>query len=682
MSLPRQERGTTEHRSFCRFCVSQCGVVVTTEGARVVHVRGDREHPLSGGYTCSKGRSLPQFHHDPRRLDTPALGRAGTSRSDVGWEELIEDLGARVRSIIEESGPHAIGLFIGTGASLDSAGAALAGGFGEAIGTRSVYSPLTIDGPAKPLVGALVGGHPGLFAAGIDYERTTMTLLVGTNPLVSHGHSTAAPGPRPRLRHLLDRGEVWVVDPRRTETARMATRHLAPRPGTDHIWLAAVIRELLRSVDVDALRARAVGVEGLEEAVAPFTLDVAARRSGLDQSQLEELVEALQRHGRFAGLTGTGVTMSQAGTVAQWLMLVLAVITDSADAPGGIWFNPGFVRSLDHKPWRRGEHRPGRGPDSHPELPFQFAQMPSAAIVDEIEHGHLRALIVAGGNLTTCLPDSTRTRAALESIEILAVADVVASDMTELATHLVPCTGQLERPDITYGAEQYLPEVAVQYTPAVIPAGAMRKPMWWFFARLGEELAEPLLPPGLSPDSCTADDILATFCSGPRADFDTIRSAARATVAERAVFGWVREGVAARGGWRLAPAQLVAALLALEDPGDGPLLVPRRQMNHLNAQLVTTPERKARSDDPDVLLNPGDAARLGIADGQAVRVVSANGELTGQAKVDDDIRCGAVSIPHGYEQVAVNNLTSASHDLDPLTGMPLYSGVPVEVMPG
>ena len=126
-------------------------------------------------------------------------------------------------------------------------------------------------------------------------------------------------------------------------------------------------------------------------------------------------------------------------------------------------------------------------------------------------------------------------------------------------------------------------------------------------------------------------------------------------------------------GWRLAPLLLVAQLAALEPPP--PLvMVPRRQRKKLNGQLDFLGEP------PEILINPDDGAAAGVVSGRPVTVRSANGELTGVAKVDESIRRGAVSIPHGHHAANVNRLTNKD-DIDVVTGMVRYSGVPVSLHP-
>src|SRR5262249_57964305 len=124
-----------------------------------------------------------------------------------------------------------IGMFFGSGIGMDAAGYRMAEALHAALGRPPRFSPLTIDGTAKALIAYQIGGHPGL-SAHVDHPRAQLVILIGTNPIVSHGHNN---GLTPRaIRALRSRAQVWVVDPRRTETAPPPTPPLAPRPGNDY----------------------------------------------------------------------------------------------------------------------------------------------------------------------------------------------------------------------------------------------------------------------------------------------------------------------------------------------------------------------------------------------------------------------------------------------------------------
>jgi anaerobic selenocysteine-containing dehydrogenase len=642
-----------------------------------VSVRGDPDHPVTHGYTCAKGRAMGAMHHDPRRLDRPQLRRRG-QLVDVSWTELLDDLAERVRDAIDRSGPDAVGTYFGSLSGWDPSGRNVAETYHRQLRSKSRYTSVTTDCPAKPLVGQLMLGHAALVPLP-DLAATKLVIFIGTNPVVSHGHTWALPDPVVAIRALRRDGEVWVVDPRTTETARLATRHVAPRAGTDYAVLAHVVREVLhRGADEDYLAHCTTGVDALRAAVEPFAAEHVEALTGVARTDLDALVEAVRRAGRVAVLTGTGVTMGPNANVVEWLATALPLITGSIDRPGGMWFNPGVLARLDESGIDPHKNKPAQpGPPSRSELPRRFGQYPCAALADEIEAGNLQVLLSIAGNPVTSVADSKRLAAAVEKLDVLAVADLRHTATVERATHVLPCTGPFERPDATLGAELYQPEVASQYVPALVNAGADRRPLWWICAQLGRRLGFDALPAGLDPDSATDEDVLAAVVGAER--LDHLRGFPSGTTSDAQRFGWVT-GSAWFSPFDLAPVELVEQLRTATVP-ERLVLIPRRQGRHLNSWF---PPSDLRQDAPLVLLHPADADEARIGDGQDVRVSSATGALLCVASIDEGIARGAVSIPHGFDRPGepnVGELTSDTMDVDPLTGMVLQSGLPVSVTP-
>lgn len=655
-------------KSFCRICTTICGIEVDVDGDRVVRVRGDRSHPFTKGYTCPKGRALPQLHHDPARLEHPMLRVAGELRR-ASWDEVLDDVGTRLRAIIDESGPSAVGVFFGSGIGMDAAGYRMQEALFHAIGTPAKFSPLTIDGTAKTLVAHLVGGFPG-FTSHVDHARARMVVYIGVNPVVSHGHNIGLADPLASIRAQAKRAEVWVIDPRSSETARLATHHLAPRPNTDYAVLAFLVRALLRDgADESALR-RSVGRDELAAAVEPFTVTHAAEVSGIGADALLAMSEAVRRAGPVAVDAGTGVTMgAQHGNVTMWLAWALMILTGAMNEPGGVWFHPGFrvqFEDLDLPVLPEGALF-GPGPPSRPETRSFLGEWPCAAVPDEIEAGNLRAFLNFGGALLASFPDRNRLEPALRSLELLVTTDIVMTPTAAISTHVLPTKDQLERADVSLW-DFLAPRVSMQHTPAVVEPVGERRSAWWVFAELARRLGHDL-----APIDASDDDMLARVVAGARCSWDELvaRGAVEATL--ELPVPWVERYLEKSGGWRLAPSLLVEQLATLRPPP--PLvLTPRRQVKKLNAALDFLGEPV------DVLVHPDDAVAVGVVDGAPVVVRTERGELTGVAKVDPSIRRGVVSVPHGHHAANVNALTDKDV-VDPLTGMVRYSGVPVTLAP-
>lgn len=658
-----------------------CGIVVTIDGATVERVRGDNEHPLSRGYVCPKGRALGAFHHDRRRLDTP-VRRDGNGRQPQTWPEAIDDVSSALRAIIDDSGPDAVAMYLASGSAFDTNGRRAAERFLRVIGSTQKYTATTIDTPCKPLVAELIGGWSGLTPVW-DHERSGLLLLVGTNPVVSHGHSNAIPDPVRRLREFRARGgELFVIDPRRTETAAMADHHLAIRPSTDHVLLAHLVRELLiDGADETYLSEHCGGIDELRRAVAPFDRAAVAQRCGVDAPQIDALVAAVRRHRRLSALTGTGTSMSATANLTEWMLWALHIVTGSYDQPGGMWFNPGYLMQLDRRDWQPSDGVPAPGPTSRPELPRRFDEYPCAGLVSEIESGNVRALLVVGGNPLTALPDTARTTRALQGLELLVVVDVIETDTTPLATHLWPAAGQLERADVPWLLDGYQLAVASQFTPAVVAPAHDRRPVWRMFAELGAALGVSVLPKGIDLAGATDEALIARIGEGSRGGAEALLAARHGTVHSGAVFGWVTDRVLPDHRWRVAPAPLIERIAAVERQRDTEslVLIPHRQLRKMNSQLRDVAAPGGRVDDVSVRINPADAELHDVADGDIVDVRSAHGSTSGPVRVDSTIARGAVAIAHGWATPNVCDLTSADHDVDALTGMVHQSGVPVTV---
>ena len=653
------------------------------DGDRVVEVRGDPDHPVSRGYTCPKGRAIPSFHHRPDRLDRPRLGA-----TEAPWAEVLDDLAARIADTRATHGPDSVGVYMGTGLAYDINGWMTAERFLGLLRTKQRYTPMTIDNAAILRAAELVTGQMQISTVW-NPEDSRLLVVFGSNQVVSHGYGTALSDPITRIRDFRRAGgELWVVDPMRNETAALADQHLAVRPGTDHLVLAWLVRELLAAGADEAELAAHADADDLAQLrvlLEPCTLERVAQATDLPEVQLLGLLDAVRRAGRVAAFVGTGVVMHRMGLVAAWLRWVLLVITGSFDRPGGMRVNPGAlmpVRGRRPKPAPPdGSFEPG--PPSRPDLPRWAGQYPCAAMVDEIEAGNLRALVILGGNPLVAFPDPERTARAFRTLDVLAVADALDNELTALATHVLPATAQLERADLPM-IEGVSLTTGTQFTDAVVAPGAERKAVWWMLGQVGRRLGLDVLD-GLDPDAIDDRTLLSRMAAAGTIPADALFAAGpRGVAGPEPQFGWVHEEVLPDGRFRLAPRDLVRRLAdeiaRLDEPRPGFVLVPRRQLRSMNSSRYDSAVRP--EDPPWVRCNPEDAAALGLVDGRAVTVTSPHGSVLGAARIDDRIRPGVVSLTHGWAAANVSRLTSTVDEVDPLTGMICQGSIPVSLHPG
>jgi anaerobic selenocysteine-containing dehydrogenase len=662
----------TDQRSYCRICAAACGIVVTVDGDHVVRVRGDAEHPVSRGYVCSKGRGMAEWHHHPDRLDHPRLRGA-----DVSWDVMLGDLASVIRGSIDEHGADSIALYLATGLAYDAGGQIAAGMWVGAIGSSSFYTAATVDNAPVLVAAELVTGQPMLNPVW-DPSTPGLLVLVGTNPVVAHGYGTTLPDP---VRHLRDfrrsGGRIWALDPRRTESAALSDEHVAVRPGSDVAVLGALASAVLADgIDPEEL-CSGDDLAALRQALAPFTLERAAAAADVDVEVLRRLVaDVLAHRGRTAIFCGTGTTMARDGVVVEWLRWVLLVLTGSLDRPGGMRFNRGAVNRL-RPPKPSATPRPAApGPKSRPELPRVVGQVPAVALVDEIEAGNVRVLVVTGGNPLSAFPEPERLRAALARLDALVVIDVMDGELCAAATHVLPATGQLERADLSL-AEQVAVRSGLQATRQVVAPVADRKPVWWMLGSLSRRLGIELLG-GADPDALSDEAFLRGILAHSPLDGGAVFDAGPHGTDVPIEHGWVRDTMLPDGRWRIAPPVMLERLAAHVDPAPGLVMTPRRQMawsNSIRYGIATDDAHRIAR------VHPQQAADLGLADGDRAVLATSHGSVQVVVAHDANLREGVVSMTHGHAGSSPGELTSAHHDVDPLTTMPWASGLPVAVSP-
>jgi anaerobic selenocysteine-containing dehydrogenase len=433
------------------------------------------------------------------------------------------------------------------------------------------------------------------------------------------------------------------------------------------------VRALLdRGADDDELRdyCTADDVAALRRTLEPFTFARAAAAAGIDVDALDALVDDLRAHrGRVAVQCGTGVQMAPDGILAEWLKWVLLIVTGSLDRPGGMRFSRGTLSPMRPP---RAPRAPRPGPASRPELPRVANQIPAVALADEIEAGNVRALIVTGGNPIGAFPEPDRVRAALRALDALVVVDVMESELTELATHVLPTTGQLERADISMYAHISVGS-AMQSTRAVVAPVADRMPAWWVLGRIAGALGHDLFG-GTDPDALTDEAYLRGILEHSPLDADQVFAAGSRGFPLPVEYGWVHETMLPDGHWQLAPTVLLERLAAHREPGPGLLLTPGRDMAWSNSVRYGPDDERAR-----LCLHPDDASDVGVVDGDAATLRSEHGAVDVVVVVDERLRPGVVWLGHGRRGHTPGRLTSSVADVDPLTTMPRASALPVRI---
>ncbi|HEU5320703.1 MAG TPA: molybdopterin-dependent oxidoreductase, partial [Methylomirabilota bacterium] len=345
---------TVAHR-ICPFCEACCGLARTLDGGRVTSVRGHDADVFSAGFLCPKGAALGELHEDPDRLRAPLLRRGGRL-VEASWDEAFAEVERRLPPVLSGYGRHAAAMVVGNPAAHKIGLLLYAARLARALGTHNLYTASTLDQMPKQLSAGLMFGH-WLSIPVPDIERAQLLVILGANPMVSNGSLWTVPDFRGKARALRARGgRIVVVDPRRSETAAMADRHLFIRPGADAFFLLGLAHTLFdeRLVRLGRLAGHVAGVEAVEAAVAGFPAERVAGRCGIAAGTIRELARELAGTERAAVYGRLGTCTQAFGTLASWLIDVLNVLTGHLDEPGGAMFAkaPAFAANTLGAPGR------------------------------------------------------------------------------------------------------------------------------------------------------------------------------------------------------------------------------------------------------------------------------------------------------------------------------------------
>ncbi|MCB9626663.1 MAG: molybdopterin-dependent oxidoreductase [Sandaracinaceae bacterium] len=442
---------TETHHTFCRICESLCGLEVTTDGGRIVQIRPDKDHVATDGYGCVKGLKQHKMYDSPDRLKYP-LKRVGGKFVRISWEQALSEIGQKVQQL-RGIHPDSIAMYVGTAAGFGVLHPVFAAGFMQGVGSGSLYASATQDCANKFAVSKELYGFP--FSLSFpDIDRTECLIIVGANPAISKWSFLQVSNPIKRLRAMEARGaKLYVVDPRRTETARVAGEYVGIRPNTDVFFYLSFLNELLAQGGVDHSRvARFMKrFDKLEALAREWTPERTETVTHVPAAKLREMVTAYRTAKGAALYCSTGVNMGTHGSLAFWLQEAINAISGNLDSAGGTLVGKGV---FDFAAFGK---RTGMLLSGHKGRIGGFEAvndaLPGGVLADEIltpGDRQVRALFVTGGNPLITMSNANRLRDAFTKLELLVCLDIQMSETAHLAHYVLPCTSPLQRPDLPF----------------------------------------------------------------------------------------------------------------------------------------------------------------------------------------------------------------------------------------
>lgn len=698
---------TAQKIGVCNLCEAICGLVLTIEDGAVTGVRGNPDDPLSRGHICPKGVAIADIHADPDRLRRPVRRDRSTGEfHEIGWPEAIELVATGLSSTINEHGRDAVGVYLGN-PNVHSLGSMTHGtGLVRALRSRNTFSATSVDQLPHQLLAHLMFGHQLLLPIP-DIDRTNYFLVFGANPMASNGSLMTVPDFPTRLRELKRRGGHMVVfDPRRTETAKVATEHHFIRPGSD-AWVLLAMLNVLFADGLASAPSYADGLAEVESAVAHFTPTMAERMSGVPAAEIERIALELATAEGGVAYGRIGVSTQEFGSVCQWAVNMLNIVTGNLDSIGGAMFTSPAIDFVGTGLIGRGHH--GAWQSRVRGLPETGGELPVSALCEEITTpgtGQIKAMLTLSGNPVLSTPDGARLDEALAGLDFMAAVDIYVNETTRHADVILPPTGALERDHYDLIFQGLAVRNTARFTSAVFEKDKDARHDWQIYRDLALATIGKLeRKPGLKARA----RLRGRLSLSPTRLIGLLLARGRTGVTLRKLrahpsgldLGPLQPGLLpVRLQTRdhrlvLAPPLVLAdleRLTAVEAPEEGELLlIGRRHKQDCNSWMHNTERLTRGKARHQLFMHPADLAQRSLEDGAVVTVTSRVGKVRVEVAATDDMMPGVVSLPHGYGHarnpgmkaaaevpgVSINDLTDPER-LD-VSGNAALSGVPVTV---
>lgn len=684
------------HYRSCNLCEAICGIEIEHEDGKVLTVKGDRDDPFSRGHICPKAFALRDIYEDPNRLKTP-VRRVGDEWIEISWDEAFDEIATRIGEIQKLHGRDSVAVYQGN-PSVHNLGTLFSSGdLLKSLKTKNHFSATSVDQLPHHFASWAMFGHPLLLPIP-DIDRTSYFLVLGANPLASNGSLMTAPDIIHRLDAITKRGgKIVLIDPRKTETARVASEHHFIAPSTDAYFLLALVNTLFSEnlINTGALGEFTDGIDELREISKDFTPDSVAEKTGIAAAEIKRIAREFATSESAVCYGRMGLSTQEFGGLCQWLVNAVNILTGNLDRAGGAMFTTPAVDVLAaskganiHDRWRSRV----RG------LAEFMGELPVAALAEEMltpGEGQIKALITSCGNPVLSTPNGARLNDAIAALDFYVAIDIYINETTRHASIILPPATGLEVSHYDVIFNVLAVRNVAKYSSALFEKSPGALYDWEILQTLAHRLGGgegdvKTVPPevkldfglkfgkyGLSVEKLRENDhgldLGALESCLPQRLFTENK---RIALAPEAIVGDV--------------ARLAHARNLDERPF---ALIGRRHLRDCNSWLHNSPTLVKGKNRCTLMMNSTDAARLEVKNDQQVRVVSRTGAVALPAEITDSIAPGVVSIPHGYGHarkgarldvaaehagVSINDLTD--HDLlDALTGNAAFSSVRVSV---
>ena len=668
-------------QTLCRMCDDHCAINAYMEEGRVVDIDGYAEHPWNRGRLCSKGRAAVDLVYHPDRLWKP-LKRTASGWQEIPLEQALDEIAEKLAHIRGTHGARSIGVWKGEAVGFAQQ-EQIARRFAHAIGSPNYFSNDSLCFNGRWIGYSTVHGAWSV----PDYEHTRLVVLWGANPPYAHPNMTRMiMGARRRG------GRLVVLDPRLSAVARQADLHAPVRPGTDGALAWGLILQLLErgAYDREMVEQHSVGFPRLAEYARQFTPQRVQQETGVPAALLGEIAAAMAEAApAVVNYVGNGLEHHENGINNIRAVAYLDALLGALDRKGG----NRLAESLSTRRLTLYEELPlsELGPIGAERFPVLYGLRRECHTMTAMEAMlgggpyPLKALVLTAANPAMTNPNTNKVLRALGALELFVVRDLFLTETARLAHYVLPAASFLERSELHVHAMFQVVNLSRKLLS--FPGVQDEYQFWHDLAhRLGagayfpwkdeEELTCWLLEPtGLSLQQLAAHPEGSPYLP---IRFEKWRTQPLPTPSGKVEFtsGYLKE----LGYPELAEYRPPAYQSSPDPQYPFVLVTGARKLLFYHSRYQNIPRFSGAGGSPEMEMHPEDATRLGLRDGERVRVSSRVGtiELPVTVTAPNEILPGTVQITHGYRQANVNLLTP-DDVFDPISGFPLMKAVPVKV---
>ncbi len=709
ISNQKSKAGEQTHFRTCNLCEAMCGIVVKHDGNKVLSIKGDKDDPFSQGYICPKATALQDLHEDPDRLRQP-IERTKDGWQKISWDEAFDKVAAGIQSVQKKYGQNAFGVYLGNPNVHNLGGMLTIKHLLTSIKTRSRFSATSIDQLPHHIISMHLFGHM-LRIPVPDVNRTQHMMIIGGNPLASNGSIMTAANMRQKLKDIKARdGKVVVIDPRRTETADIASEHHFIRPATDVWLLLAMLNEIYAQGYADKARPHnraadlAPEIERIRDFAKGYSAESVAGITGIEASEIKRMVKEFCEAERSVCYSRMGVSVQEFGLLAQYLVMMINIVAGRLDEVGGLMFPNPAVDVVNNS----GPGYLGKRHSRVSNLPDFNGEYPVAAMADEMlieGEGQLKGFMCVAGNPVLSTPNGEKLDKAFAGLEFMVALDYFVTETSRHANIILPPVSPLERDhyDLTFNG--FAVHNVAKYSPVLFTKHKDAKHDWQIYLELATRMdkdapmmvkaerkmiqtlgTKVLLDQGLKRGPYQGMSLRQVQKHPHGMDLGPLKKMLPDTIKHK------DKQIHLNVDFYQADLARVREVMASYDDSQI-LLIGRRHVRSNNSWLHNSHRLVKGKPRCTLMLHPDTARAHSIEDGQQVKVTSRVGQVDIIAEVTDELMPGVVSIPHGWGHgrkgvkqkiaqahagVSVNDLTDDTL-IDKLSGNAAVNGVPVQL---